>query len=494
MPPLLEFQLQFGAVEPGDSLRQTMPGNIPEDRVMGPAGVSYLHIAGCDVHVGLSPDKMAKYLLSVALLEAPELLGQHAVEGVGDHGHQDVEVHLHQNGGRQCVEIEKLDRFGNDVLHPPPAGVVADDAFCRGIKIVGDQEGRILAAVPPEYDLPELPFIIFEVDKGLMDVWIGVFPFFVGDVNPLPGLEFLQIPDQVLAPPPERDKPDPLTVQEGQVLVGGELGIEDKGGSDAFVNLLPEGQNIENLFIGFLLHEVGGRIKHKFGGGILGKEGQGPFHSLSPGPGPMLLKDGFIPVMRDGMEVQINDAPVVQPQTDRFLHKCLLKLQDVNLIEGIGIGGHGRALGQDIEPSEQSQAGIEGMVSHVAVSLRADELQEQKGQKIAYRRNDLAPRQTCGTDHLRHLKHDSLHAVLERESEFVKIIEGLIRRGIKSGAFKVEDPIVAANIVQYLVVIESLRGWNFRDRYCFDAFAESVIDFIMAGLKVDEKRWQKLKK
>ena len=58
------------------------------------------------------------------------------------------------------------------------------------------------------------------------------------------------------------------------MLVGGELGIEDKGGSDAFVNLLPEGQNIENLFIGLLLHEVGGRIKHKFGGGILGKEGQ----------------------------------------------------------------------------------------------------------------------------------------------------------------------------------------------------------------------------
>ena len=93
----------------------------------------------------------------------------------------------------------------------------------------------------------------------------------------------------------------------------------------------------------------------------------------------------------------------------------------------------------------------------------------------------------------RHLKHDSLCAVLERESEFVKIIESLIRRGIKSGVFKVEDPVMAANIVQYMVVVESLRGWNFRGRYCFEDFAESVIDFIMGGLKVDEKKWQKIR-
>jgi hypothetical protein len=404
MPPLLELQVQFGAIEPGDGLRQSMPGNLSKDRVMRPAGVSYFHIAGCDVHVGLSPDKMAKDLLSVALIEAPELLGQHAVEGVGDHGHQDVEVHLHQNRRRQGVEVEKLNRLGDDILHSPPAGVVADDTFRRGLKIVGDQEGRILAAVPPEDDLPELPFIIFEVDKGLMDVWIGVFPFFVGDVDPLPGFEFLQIPDQVLAPPPERDKPDTLTVQQGQMFIGGKLGIEDKGGGDAFVNLLPERQNIENLFIGLLLHEVGGRIKHKLGGGILGKEGQCPFHSLSPGPGPMLLKDGFIPVVGDGVEVQIDDAPVVQPQFQCPFDKGLLKLQDVNLVEGIGIGGHGRALGEDIQPGEQAQAGIEGMVSHVTVPLRADEFQGQKREKIADRRNDLAPWQTCGTDHLRHLK------------------------------------------------------------------------------------------
>ena len=404
MPPSLELQVQFGAVEPGDGLRHSLPGNISKDRVMRPAGVGHLHLAGCDVHVGLAPDKMAKDLLSVALFKAPELLGQHAVKGIGDHGHQDVEVHLHQNGRRQGVEVEELDRLGDDILHPPPAGVVADDTFRRGRKIVGDQEGRLLAAISPEDDLPDLPFIIFEGDKGLMDVRIGVFPFVVGDVDLLPWLEFIQVPYQFLPPPPEGDEPGSLTVQEGQVLVGGELGIKDKGGGDAFVNLLPEGQNIENLLIGLLLHEIGGRIENQFGGSVLGKEGQGPFHPFPSGPGPMLLKDGFLPVMGDSVKVQIDDAPVIQPQTDRFLYKSLLELQDVNLVEGIGIDGHGRALGQDIQPGKQAQAGIEGMVSHVAVPLRADELQGQKGQKITDRRNDLAPRQTSGTDQFRHLK------------------------------------------------------------------------------------------
>lgn len=93
----------------------------------------------------------------------------------------------------------------------------------------------------------------------------------------------------------------------------------------------------------------------------------------------------------------------------------------------------------------------------------------------------------------RHMAKDSLSSVLERESEFVKIFEALIRRGIQSGSFKVKDPFMAANIIQFLLVIEGLRGWNFRDCYCFEDFARSLIEFIMNGLKVDEEKWKKLR-
>ena len=46
-----------------------------------------------------------------------------------------------------------------------------------------------------------------------------------------------------------------------------------------------QGFNIEDLFIGLFLHEVGGRIEDQFGGSVLGKEGQGPFHPFPFGTG-----------------------------------------------------------------------------------------------------------------------------------------------------------------------------------------------------------------
>lgn len=163
------------------------------------------------------------------------------------------------------------------------------------------------------------------------------------------------------------------------MFISGELRVEDKGGGDTLLNLLPEVQDIHNLLIGLFLHDVSSRIEDQFGGGILGKEGQGPFHPLSPGFCPVFLENGFLPVMGNGVKVQIDDAAVIQTEMNGFLHKGLLEFQDMNLVQGIGIGGHGRAFGQDVETGKQAQAGIEGMVSHMGVPLCADELQGQKG-------------------------------------------------------------------------------------------------------------------
>lgn len=79
MPPSGELEVQFGPVEPRDSLWEAMPGDFSEDWVMRPAGVSYAHLAGDDVYIGLAPDEVPKELLRIALFEASELLGQPAV-------------------------------------------------------------------------------------------------------------------------------------------------------------------------------------------------------------------------------------------------------------------------------------------------------------------------------------------------------------------------------------------------------------------------------
>ena len=400
----MEIKVQFKAAEPGDGLRQTLPGNAPEDGIVCPAGIGNLHRAALNVDDRLTPDKMAEDSLGVTLFESPELFGQHAVKGVCDHSHQNVKVHLHQDRGRQSVKVEKLDRFGDDILHAPSAGIVADDEFHRGCKIVGNQECRSFMAVAPKDDLPELPLIILERDEGLMDIGIGVFPFVVGNVDLFPGAEFLKIFNQFLPSSSKGDKLDAHAIQHRKMFVGGNLGIEHKGGGNALANPLPEGQDADDLFIGLFLHEVGGCIENKFGGGVLGKKGQGPLHPLASGAGPMLLKNRFIPVVGNGVEVQIDDASVIQSQTGGFFHKSLLEFQDVNLIEGIGIGGHGRALGQKVDVGKQPQTGIEGMITHVAVSLRPNEFQRQKRKEIADSRDDFAAGKSRRTNKFRNIK------------------------------------------------------------------------------------------
>ena len=56
----------------------------------------------------LPPMKWRKIFWVSHLFEATKLGSQHAIEGVGDHGHQEVKVNLRQNGGRRGVEFKNL--------------------------------------------------------------------------------------------------------------------------------------------------------------------------------------------------------------------------------------------------------------------------------------------------------------------------------------------------------------------------------------------------
>ena len=53
---------------------------------------------GGKIHLAFAFDKVAVDPGRIALLKAAELSGQHAIEGVGDHSHDHIEVHLGQDG------------------------------------------------------------------------------------------------------------------------------------------------------------------------------------------------------------------------------------------------------------------------------------------------------------------------------------------------------------------------------------------------------------
>ena len=88
----------------------------------------------------------------------------------------------------------------------------------------------------------------------------------------------------------------------------------------------------------------------------------------------------------------------------------------------------------------------------------------------------------------RHLNRDSLYAVLSLESQHIQSIENLISRGVEKGCFRTDSPHMVSNMIQYLLLIEPLRRWNFRHEYTFTRFSELVTDFILKALDVKEER------
>lgn len=83
----------------------------------------------------------------------------------------------------------------------------------------------------------------------------------------------------------------------------------------------------------------------------------------------------------------------------------------------------------------------------------------------------------------RHLKKDSMKAILSREANTVKMIEGIIRRGVEIGYFRTEDPFVTANFIVHMFVFEPTRDWNLREKYTFEEYRNVIINLIMKTLE-----------
>ena len=109
---------------------------------MGTARKDHRNIPVSNLNGTFTFYEVPKQLGCIALLKAPELLRQHSIERISDHGHQHIEVDLEQNGRREGIEVEETHGLGNAVLHPPAARIVANEQFNREIGIVADQEGR----------------------------------------------------------------------------------------------------------------------------------------------------------------------------------------------------------------------------------------------------------------------------------------------------------------------------------------------------------------
>lgn len=161
----------------------------------------------------LSPDEMSKNLRSITIFESAKFFGQHAVQCIGDHRHDHIEVDFCQDRRRQGIEGEELHPLGNNVFNSPSAGVVTDNQLHRCRKVVRDQKRWVIVAVALDDDLAQFAIIALEGDHGFMHIGMRILPLVMGDVDPGPWFEFFSLLDEVFSAPSQGNKLNPLRIQ-----------------------------------------------------------------------------------------------------------------------------------------------------------------------------------------------------------------------------------------------------------------------------------------
>ena len=78
---------------------QSMPRNASQYGVMSPSRENDGDLVSREPYFPFPFDKESVDLSGVAAFKPSELLGYHGVEGVSDHGHNYLEMDLHQDGG-----------------------------------------------------------------------------------------------------------------------------------------------------------------------------------------------------------------------------------------------------------------------------------------------------------------------------------------------------------------------------------------------------------
>jgi TetR/AcrR family transcriptional regulator, cholesterol catabolism regulator len=87
----------------------------------------------------------------------------------------------------------------------------------------------------------------------------------------------------------------------------------------------------------------------------------------------------------------------------------------------------------------------------------------------------------------RHLERESLRTVMAGESRKIKLLEKHIRQGVRLGCYKTKDAAMAANFIEFLLVVEAMRGWNFHKKVSFNRFSQLFVQFVLAALGAEDK-------
>jgi len=198
----------------------------------------------------------------------------------------------------------------------------------------------------------------------------------------------------------------------------------------------------------------------------------------------MLVEHGFLPKVRDGVKIQIDDVALIEFELESLLDKALLQTQEMDPIEAVRVSGDGRALGQHIETGKEPRARIEGMLRDMGIAFSTKEFKGQEGEQVAEGRDGFGPGQSGLFHHFEQV--EPFDEGSEKEDPCPFGVKGSLRDIDKGnslshsrylGPFDGDSKLEASPARKARVAFLGQEPFDGADRDLYPFFGEELCDF-----------------
>lgn len=205
---------------------------------------------------------------------------------------------------------------------------------------------------------------------------------------------FLDILKEFAGAAPECNESDPHLVEQIQIGIGGELGIEDELLGKRAGTLLPECDKVEDRIGLLVFPELRIGIAENPAVRVLGEESEHAFLSSAPLGDVVFLDKCILSMERDRMEVEVEGASPLQADLSHGIEPATHELWVAGRIDPAAVLGKKRSLGGAVQSGEESQSFIQRLAHHVAVASIAEELKGKKRSDGMSGRDHLGARES----------------------------------------------------------------------------------------------------
>ena len=204
-----------------------------------------------------------------------------------------------------AIRLGKVIAVPTDVLY----ALVADPVNLHAVTRVFSAKGREMQRSLPLLVSDLLMAEELAADVGLLFVNPGCLEFAGGNIqsDPAPGRgrQLGDLFEHGRGSSSKGDEGNPHLIQSCQVCQGGQTGIENQMGGRLAMGLLPKGNEAKDLLRFFSLSNIGVGIAKGTPIGIVGKKDQDAGLSPASGRDIVAFHHGMLPIVRDGMEIQV---------------------------------------------------------------------------------------------------------------------------------------------------------------------------------------------